>query len=149
MELAIAIAANVVIGAILFALFARHRAPDGVYLSGPGEALAIYQRQFLEPAGTVTVASDGLTALVLLRDESKIGLVHRHSRRWTARELLPEDLRSVTVNGETIALALTDFGWPRSQVRIADPETRTGWFVRLQEFAARNSKADSTVMPHA
>jgi hypothetical protein len=149
MELAIAIAANLVIGAILLALFAWHRAPDSVRLSGPDEALALCARHFPDRVASVMVASDGLTALISLLDESKIGLIHRHGRRWTARELLPEDLRAVTVNGDTIALSLTDFGWPRSQICISDPEVRRSWFSRLQEFAGKSSNEHSTVTPHA
>jgi sterol desaturase/sphingolipid hydroxylase (fatty acid hydroxylase superfamily) len=42
MELAIAIAANVVIGVVLLALFAWYRTPDAVRLTGPEEALAFF-----------------------------------------------------------------------------------------------------------
>jgi hypothetical protein len=138
MELAIAIAANILIGGILLALFAWRRAPDVARLAGPDEALAIYGRQFPETASSVTLASDGLAALVSLSTESKIGLIHRHGRRWTARQLLPEDLRSVTVHNETITVSLADFGWPSSHVLIADPQMRQDWFARLQGFAAKN-----------
>jgi len=149
MELAIAIAANVVIGAILLALFGLRRAPDGVRLTGPAEALAIYRRQFPEAAASAVVASDGLTALFPFPGRGKIGLLHRHGRRWCARELLPEDLRSVTADGDTITISLTDFGWPRSHVRIADPGVRREWLSRLEELAANDSNEHSTVTPHA
>jgi hypothetical protein len=149
MELAIAIAANIAIGAILLALFGLRRAPDGVRLTGPAEALAVYRRQFPETTASAVVASDGSAALFPLPGGGKIGLLHRHGRRWCARELLPEDLRSVTADGDSIAISLTDFGWPRSHVRIADPEVRREWVSRLQEFAANNSNEHSTVTPHA
>jgi hypothetical protein len=134
MELAIAIAANIVIGAVLLALFGLRRAPDGVRLTGPAEALAVYRRQFPKATVSAVVASDGLAALFPLPGVGKIGLLHRHGRRWNARELLPEDLRSVTADGDTITISLTDFGWPRSHVRIADPEIRREWVARLQEL---------------
>jgi hypothetical protein len=149
MELAIAIAANIVVGAILLALFGWSRAPDGVCLTGPAEALALYRRQFPNATASAMVASDGLAALFPLPSGEKIGLLHRHGRRWCARELLPEDLRSVTADGDTITISLTDFGWPSSHVRIADPEVRREWLSRLQELAANNSTEHSTVTPHA
>jgi hypothetical protein len=134
MELAIAIAANIVIGAILLALFALGRAPDGVRLTGPAEALAVYRRQFPKATGSAVVASDGLAAFFPLAGGGKIGLLHRHGRRWNARELVPEDLRSVTADGDTITISLTDFGWPHSHIRIADAEVRREWVSRLQEL---------------
>jgi len=147
MELAIAIAANVVIGLVLLALFAFHRVPDSLRLAGPQEALAIYHRQFPDAVGSATVAADGNTALISLQQEAGIGLIHRQGRRWNARELLPEDLRSVIVDGDTITLSIADFGWPRSQVRITDPGTRTSWLSRLSSLASQ--RPESIVTPHA
>jgi hypothetical protein len=149
MELAIAIAANVVIGVVLLALFAWYRTPDAVRLTGPEEALAIFRRHFPDAAGTVTVDAYGVTALIALHHELKFGLIHRHGRRWNAREIHAEELRSVTVDGPTITLALTDFGWPRTHVRIADLGTRDAWLSRLHAFAAKRHDGHSTVTPHA
>jgi hypothetical protein len=149
MELAVAIAANIVIGVVLLALFAWYRTPDTARLTGPEEALAIFRRHFPDAAGTVIVAADGLTGLIGLQDGSRIGLVHRHGRRWNARAVHPEDLRSVTVDGETINLSLTDFGWPRTHVRIVDLGARAAWLSRLRTFAAERSDTHSTVKHHA
>jgi hypothetical protein len=149
MELAIAIAANIVVGAILLALFAWRRASGGVSLTSPEEAMAMYRRQFPDITASATVASDGLAALLLLTGSRKIGLLHRQGLRWCARELLPEDLRSATVDGEALVIRLHDFGWPCSRVRIADPEVRGKWLLRLQELAASAANGHSRVQPHA
>lgn len=149
MELAIAIAANIVIGVVLLLLFAWYRMPNTLRLTGPEEALAIFCRHIPDATGTVTVAADGLAALIALQQGSRIGLIHRHGRRWNAREVRPEDLRSVTVLDETITLSLTDFGWPRTHVRISDPEMRAAWLLRLNTVAAEKSDGHSTMRHHA
>jgi hypothetical protein len=150
MELAIAIAANVVLGAVLLGLFAWQRSHDGARLAGGVDALATFRRQFPDAIGVATVASDARSALLALRDGAGIGLLHLHGRRWNAREILPGDLRAVTVTqGNTITLTLADFGWPRARVRIEDPDTRAAWLARLEESAAGRVAAHLPVTRHA
>jgi hypothetical protein len=131
MELAIAIAANVVLGCALLGLFAWNGGRDPPRLAGPEEALRIYREQFPDAEGAATVAAGGSAALIALRRGS-IGVLHRHGNRWNARELQAEDLGAVTLAREdTIALAFRDFGWPRARFRIADPQLRARWLSRL------------------
>lgn len=146
MELAIAIAANLVVGAILLALFAWRRT-QRVRLGEPDEALAIFRQHFPEAVGTGTLDADGSGALISLRNGSSVGLVHGHGRRWIARELNAGDLRSVAVDGDTITLSFADFGWPRSSIRLADPAVRASWISRLDACATQNNH--SKVPPHA
>ena len=136
MELAIAIAANIVIGVVLLALFAWHRAPGVVRLGDSDKALTLYRRHFPAATGDATVAADGLNALIFLEHDSRIGLVDRHGRRWNVRELTPGDLRSVAADGDVITLSFADFGWPKSRIRIADPATRAVWLARLEKAHA-------------
>jgi hypothetical protein len=152
MELAIALAANVALGLVLLALFKWRRPRDTARLAGPTQALIIFQQQVPDAAGTATVAADGLTALVALDKDngSGVGLLHRHGRRWNARELLAEDIGSVTLtHGDAITLSLADFGWPRMRVRIEDPQTRAAWLARLSALAAQRSAQHSMVTHHA
>src|SRR5262249_7952405 len=149
MDLAIAIAANVLIGVVLLVLAVWQGTPDRVRLAGPEEALGIYQRYFPDAVGSATVASDKLAALIALQDGSRIGLIHRQGRRWSARELLPEDLHSVTLDGDILRLSFVDFGWPRSLIRIADQGIRASWLARLQALSAQQSDEHSMVRPHA
>jgi len=142
------IIANLALGVVLLAAFALHRTRENVRLRSPEEALAILRSQLPDLEGPVTLSEDGTAALVALGQGSGIGLVHRHGRRWNARELQPEDLRKVTTQDTTIQLALADFGWPRTAVRICDAGTREAWLARLQAFAAGRPNS-STGMPHA
>jgi hypothetical protein len=148
MELVIAIVANLVIGVLLLALFAWYRTPDAVRISGPAEALTIFRGHFPEAAGMVTVASDGLAALIALQQGSGFGLVHRHGRRWNVRAVQSEDLHSVMADNETITLSLADFGWPRTRIRIVDQDARGAWLSRLHALAEEGSNTHS-VAPHA
>ncbi|MBS0364640.1 MAG: hypothetical protein JSR67_02305 [Proteobacteria bacterium] len=139
MGIAVDIAANLLIGGLLLALFARRRPRDQARLDGPAEALGIYRQHFPDADGTVTLASDQRAALVALRGGNGVGLVVRHARRWNARELQPGELRRVSAAGDVLTLSLSDFGWPASQVSLADPDTRTRWLARLQALAARGT----------
>jgi len=147
MEIVIAIAANIVVGLILLALFAWYRSPGNARLSGPDEALSIYRQHFPDASGTVTVAADGLAALISLRPAPGVGLLQLHGKRWSSRELTPEDLRTIAVEGDVINISLLDFGWPRCSVRIADPDSRADWVSRLNALAARSER--SKVASHA
>ena len=79
-----------------------------------------------------------------------IGLLHRHGRRWNSRKLVPGELSGVAVTGgDTITLALADFGWPRAHIRMDDPDARSAWLARLGAFAAASGQAHPAVTRHA
>jgi hypothetical protein len=147
-ELAIDIAANMVLGLMLLGLFAWLRAPHSARLASGDEALGIFRQRFPDAVGVPTVAGDGRCALLALRDG--IGLLHLHGRRWNARKLVPEELKAVELTGDdTITLTFADFGWPRTHVRIDDPAARSAWLARLNAVAAGGSPANSVVTRHA
>lgn len=151
MELAIAIAANVVLGAALLGLFLWRRTADSARLAGPAEALGLFRTHF--PDATVesaTVAGDGRSALVALRHVQAIGLVQRHGRRWNVRALGAEDLRLVkVVRGDTLRLELADFAWPRVELRLEDADARAHWQARLAGLAVLRDTRRLLVTPHA
>ncbi len=137
MDLVIPIAANVVLGLMLLAIFAWLRARDPAGLASPDEALALFRQRFPGAGGTASVSADGRSALIALRQEPGVGLLHRNGRRWNARELLPDDLRAVRCLGDTIVLTFADFGWARIRVRLANAEARELWFARLDALLKR------------
>jgi hypothetical protein len=151
MELAIAIAANVVLGAVLLGLFLWRGSADGARLAGPSEALGVFRTHF--PDATVeaaTVGSDARTALIALRHDPAVGLIQRHGRRWNVRVLQAEDLRSVRiVRGDTLRLELVDFAWPRVEVRIEEADARAHWQARLADLTLLRDARRLLVTPHA
>jgi hypothetical protein len=151
MELAIAIAANVVLGVLLLALFLWRGTADGARFAGAAEALRLFRAHFPDAAvDTVTVAADARSALIALRHDPAIGLIQRHGRRWTVRALEAEDLRSVAlVRGDTLRLELTDFAWPRVELRLEDAQERGRWRARFAELTAVRDTRGRLVTPHA
>jgi hypothetical protein len=151
MELAIAIAANVVLGAVLLGLFLWRGSADRARLTGPAEALGLFRTHF--PDATLeaaTVASDARTALIALRHEPVVGLIQRHGRRWNVRVLQAEDLRSVRiVRGDTLRLELVDFAWPRVDVRLEEADARAHWQARLADLTVLRDTRRLLVTPHA
>jgi hypothetical protein len=138
MELAIAMAANVVLGVLLFGLFRWRGAADAARLAGPAEALRLFRAHFPDAVvDTATVASDARSALIALRHERALGLIQRHGRRWNVRALEAEDLRAVAlVRGNTLRLELADFAWPRVDVCFEDAGECARWRARLAELTA-------------
>ena len=148
MELAIAIGANIGLGVILLGLFATLRSRETPALASTDEALTIFRQRFSDAAGVATLASDGRCALLALRDG--IGLLHLHGRRWNARKLAAEELDRVALTrGDTITLALSDFAWPRTHIRIDDPQARSIWLARLSALVAGGDQAHPAVSHHA
>ncbi|MBS0393414.1 MAG: hypothetical protein JSR54_02250 [Proteobacteria bacterium] len=135
MDLLIPIAANVIVGLLLAALFLGRRRSEGPSLTSAREALAVFQSRYPDSQGAVTLGDDGQAALIALTPAAGVGLVHRHGRRWNARMLQPGDLESVTVaNEQELVLSMADFGWPYSRVRLADPDERSRWLSRLVQL---------------
>ena len=151
MELAIAIAANVVLGVLLFGLFLWRGAADSTRLAGPAEARDLFHRHFPDATiDTAAVAGDGRAALIALRHDTAIGLVQRHGRRWNIRALQADDLRSVkVVRGDALRLELADFGWPRVEVCLEDADARAHWLARLAGLAVLRDTRRLLVTPHA
>jgi hypothetical protein len=141
MELVVPIAANVVLGLMLLAIFAGLRARDPAGLAGPDEALALFRQRFPDASGTASVSADGRSALIALPSERAVGLLHRRGRRWNARQLLPEDLRAAHCLGDAIVLTFADFGWARIRVPLADAEARALWLARLDALIGRRGAA--------
>ncbi len=141
MELAIAIAANILLGLILLGSFAVLGKRPAAVLEGPEQALRVYTEQFPDASGAAIIVSDDRTsALIALHHRVGIGLVHRHGRRWNVREIHPKDLESVRVVGDdSIRLALADFGWPRAHIRIRDRAARTMWLARLDALVTSDA----------
>ncbi len=140
MELAIAIAANILLGLILLGSFAVLRRHHVAVLDGPEQALRVYTEQFPDTGGAAIVSDDRTTALIALHHRVDIGLVQRHGRRWNAREIRPKDLASVRLVGDdTIRLSLADFGWPRAPIRIQDRATRAMWLARLDALVTSDA----------
>jgi len=147
-ELAIAIAVNVVLGIVLLGMFVLLRSRDTARLASSDDALRLFRQRFPDAVGVATVATDGQCALLALKDG--IGLLHRHGRRWNSRKLVPGELSGVAVTGgDTITLALADFGWPRAHIRMDDPDARSAWLARLGAFAAASGQAHPAVTRHA
>jgi len=137
MHLLVPIAANVVLGIVLAALFLARRTSDDVRLRDGDAALQLYRRRFPDADGSATVSADERGALIALANGSGVGLLQRCGRRWAARELATRDIRSVTVmGGDTLRIALADFGLPRAHIRIADAGARAAWLARLGAGAA-------------
>ncbi len=141
MELAIAIAANILLGLILLGSFAMLGKRHAAVLEGPEQALRVYTEQFPDATGAAIIVSDDRTsALVALHHRTGIGLIHRHGRRWNVRELHPRDLDSVRVVGDdSITLALADFGWPHAHIRVRDRAARAIWLARLQALVTSDA----------
>ncbi len=140
MELAIAIAANILLGLILLGSFALLGRQDAAVLEGPEQALRVYTDLFPDASGAAMVCDDKTSALIALHHRTGVGLVHRHGRRWNARELQPKDVASVGLVGDdTIRLSLTDFGWPRAHIRIQDRTARTIWLARLDALVTSDA----------
>jgi hypothetical protein len=151
MELAIAIAANVVLGGVLLGLFLWRGTADDARLAGPDEALGLFATHFPDSAvDTATVASDARSALIALRHDAAIGLVQRHGRRWNVRVLRAQDLRAIAVvRGNTLRLELADFAWPRVDVRLEDTDERARWQGRLADLTVPRDARRLLVTPHA
>jgi hypothetical protein len=151
MELAIAIAANAVLGAVLLGLFLWRGTADTVRLAGPAEARRLFHAHFPDAVvDTATLGSDARAALIALRHDPAIGLIQRHGRRWNVRALQAEDLRSVTLeSGATLRLHLADFAWPRVDVRLEDAAALAQWQARLAGLAVLRETRRRLVTPHA
>jgi len=131
MELAISIAANVLLGLLLLALLSWKGRRDGVRLSGADQGMELFRMHFPDAAGTATVAADRRSALVELQD-GRIGLLERRGRRWNARMLTRRELSRVELERDgAIQLSFLDFGWPRATFRAADEEAQAQWMARL------------------
>lgn len=129
--LTVAIVANIGIGVVLLAVLYRQRLSGPQSLTGPDQALARYRVLYPRANGAVTVATDGLAALLEL-DDGTIGLVERRGRRWNVRAVSSSELLGVRRGAdEAITLRFADFGWPRSRVLLADADTRERWIGRL------------------
>jgi hypothetical protein len=127
-ELAVAITVNLMLGVILLALLRRRR-DAGLRLRDAEEARVQFRVHFPEADGAVTVGSDGQGALFDLG--GTVGLLERRGGRWNARLLAPGDVAAVQVDGERVALRISDFAWPRARLRIADATVRSAWVGRL------------------
>ena len=150
MQLLIPIAANVVLGVVLIGLFLSRQTVDDARLSDGGEALTVFRRRFPDADGPATLTADHRGALIQVRRGTGVGLLQRRGRRWTARELAPRDLRSVTLTGgDTLVLSLADFGWPPAHFQIADAEVCAAWLARLERFAAGGDRRRSPVSSSA
>lgn len=128
----ISIAANIVLGLVLFGVLYRKRGGDSDRLSEPGQALALYRIRYPTATGRVSLAVDGRGALLELTDGS-VGLIERHGRRWNVRALEPREIVGVerTAHG-AITVRLADFGWPRARIQLPDPDICQGWLERLR-----------------
>ncbi len=150
MHLLIPIAANVVLAIVLMALFLSRRTVDGARLADGDEALRLYRERFPDTTGVATVTADRQGALIALGHGAGIGLLQRRGRRWTARKLGAGDIRSVALTGgDTLIISLADFGWPRAQLPIADPEDRAAWLAGLGSLATTSAARTATVSTHA
>ncbi|MGB6605359.1 MAG: hypothetical protein WA747_12855 [Steroidobacteraceae bacterium] len=151
MELAIAIAANVVLGVLLLGLFLWRGTTDGARLAGAAEALRLFRAHFPDAVvETATLAGDARGALIALRHDPAIGLIQRHGRRWNVRALEAEDLRSVAfVRGNTLRLELADFAWPRVDLCLEDAQERGRWRARFADLTAVRDTRRLLVAPHA
>jgi hypothetical protein len=146
-ELAISIAVNVVLGALLLALLYRRHTQDSVVLNGPDEAKGIFGLHFAD-AGELTMANDKRGALFDLK-HGEVGLLQRHGRRWNARILAAGDISSVELAEHAIKLKFADFGWPRAQICIEDDEVRAMWTARLKSLTVRGTRAQDQGLNHA
>jgi len=150
MELVISIAVNVVLGALLLGLFVWKRNTDAIRLANPEEAMDVFRRYFPEAVGTATVAADRRAALIDLQPGGGIGLLQRVGRRWNARLLVPREFSAIALEADgTIKLQFADFGWPRARLRIADPEARAKWLVRLDSLTANAATRHPGNLHHA
>jgi hypothetical protein len=142
MELVVPIAVNLALGVILLGLFAWRGKQDPLRLTA-SDALAIFRQHDPEASGTATVAADGRAALIDL-GEMRVGLLHRHGRRWNARVISREDLRGVAVAGDEVVLSLADFGWPGARLRLEDGAARKRWLERLARLAGETATSSGT-----
>lgn len=129
--LILSIAANIVLGLMLFGMLYRKRGRDSDRLAGPEQALARYRVRYPAAKGWVSLAADGQAALLDLTDGG-IGLVERCGRRWNVRTLEPKEIIGVARSRDgAITVRLADFGWPRARIQLSDPGIRQGWLERL------------------
>ena len=129
--LTISILANIALGIVLFAVLYRKRANDPERLAEPQQALERYRTRYPLARGRASLAADGRAALLELTDGT-LGLVERCGRRWNVRALKPTEILGVDRAGErAITVHFADFGWPRSRVELADPDTCRRWLERL------------------
>ena len=134
--LVISIGSNVVLGIVLLAVLYRRRGPDEARLADPDEALLHYRAFDPAARGSATLASDGRAALIELYGGG-LGLVERRGRRWAARSLDAGELIGLDASTEgEMTLRFADFGWPRAQLRVAEPEVRGHWLDRLEALRA-------------
>jgi len=150
MHLLIPMAANLLLGVILVALFVARRRVDDAHLADADAALRVFRVQFPDADGIATVTADQRGALIALSHGAGVGLLQRRGRRWTARRIRAGDVRAVGATGDdTLRLALADFGWPRAEFRIADATARTAWLARLESLAARRAGRPAPESTHA
>jgi hypothetical protein len=148
-ELAVSIAVNCALGAILFGVLRWRVSGDTVRLEGPADAMQQFARHFPGAAGTATVADDGRSALIELQ-RGRIGLLQRLGRRWNARTLIPGDVSKVEASEDgTLRVKFADFAWPGAQLRIGHAEIRSLWVARLQSLATRGASRESRGASHA
>jgi len=145
----ISIAANIVLGLVLFGVLYRKRATDSDRLSEPGRALALYRIRYPTAAGHVSLAVDGRAALLELTDGG-VGLVERCGRRWNVRALEPREIVGVDRTGSSaITVRLADFGWPRARIQLPGPEICQGWMERLRALCETASSGPDRAVPRA
>jgi hypothetical protein len=129
--LTLSIAANIVLGLVLFGLLYRKRGQDSGRLSEGEQALACYRIRHPTASGRVSLAADGRAALLELTDGS-VGLVERRGRRWNVRTLAQGEIVGVDrARDGAITVRLADFGWPRARVQLSDPDICQDWMERL------------------
>ncbi len=141
MELAVAIAVNVLLGLLLYALHRWVRTADTARLDGAGQALALFHQRMAGLGGDATLIDDGRGALIATPGGG-VGLLQRHGSRWNARLLTAGDLAGVEAEPDGgVTLRLADFGWPRARLRFADSATHAAWMTRLESLMPGNRGA--------
>jgi len=151
-ELMISLGVNVVLGlvVVLLVIAYRRRFRHELRLANRAAALEAFRAQFPDARGTATVMSDGQAALLTLDEGGEIALVQRHGDRWIARMLSPGAISAADGHQEgVIRLKFADYGWPGTQLLIADNDERTAWLARLQALKAPSSASARTDLSHA
>jgi hypothetical protein len=146
-ELAVSIAVNLLLGALLAGLLLWRRNPDAACLESADAALLRFREQFPDAVGSANVTSDGHGALVTLA--AGYGLLERRGRRWNARLLTRSDCRRVRTEDETLVIEFKDFGWPSARLTLADGAQRAEWLARLQQYLDADSPRRAPEVRHA
>jgi len=148
-NLALAIAVNLLLGAVLLALLVRLRGRDAVRLVAAAEALAQLRIHYPDAAGAVTLAADGRGALIELGGGT-VGLLERRGGRWNARLLVAGDVAAVETDGENgLSLRFADFSWPRARLRLAGGDPLAFWTARLEALRGAVASRGGTDPHHA